>query len=259
MKPLVLITNDDGIDSPGLLAIAEALQPFADILISAPATQQTSMGRAFPRNEKMGIITSRTMNVNGQSIIGYAIQASPAFSVTHGILELADRTPDLIVSGVNYGENLGTTLTCSGTLGAILEGSTFHIPGVAFSIPAEISIQRSADFPSVDWESVKKVVVFWCKKLLKERIIYGTNLLNINIPTPVPDLQNYLYTKQSKQNFFMSVKPEARDFSKRFEFQTIRSFSIDSLDPKDDIYAMFVKKCISVTPIVHDLTAPALF
>lgn len=258
MKPLILITNDDGISSPGLLAAAEAVDSFADILISAPASQQTSMGRAFPRSKDMGIIDSVKLNVNNKTITGYAVHSSPAFSVTHGVLELSSRTPDLIISGVNYGENLGTTLTCSGTLGAILEGNIHGIPGIAFSVPADISIQRSNAFPSFDWDSIKNVISFWVKKLLKDKYICGTRWLNINIPIPVPDLNNFVYTRQSNQNFFNSVKPKPRDFSKPFEFETVRNYSLEDLDPKDDIYAVFIKKSISVTPIVHNLTAPAL-
>ena len=257
MKPLILITNDDGIDSPGLLAVAEAIEPFAEVLICAPATQQTCMGRAFPRIKDLGIINSKTIKLNDSHTTAYAIHSSPAYSVAHGVLELANRTPDLVISGVNYGENLGTILTCSGTVGAVLEANTHGIPGIAFSVPADLSIQRSTSFPSIDWEPIKKIVAFWTLKLLKEKTIYDTQWLNINIPSPTPDITNYAYTKQSKQNLFYSVKPKSRDLTKPFELQTERKYDIETLDPEDDIYAIFIKKCTSVTPIVHNLTSPA--
>ena len=76
MKPLILLTNDDGIDSPGLLAMAEAAEEFGELLIAAPALQQTSMGRSFPRTEKLGIIKERRLSVNGKEQLGYGIYGS---------------------------------------------------------------------------------------------------------------------------------------------------------------------------------------
>ena len=257
MKPLILLTNDDGINSPGLWAMAEAVQEIADFLIVAPAYQQTSMGRAFPRTESLGIISPRKMCVNGASVTGYAVYGSPAYAVTYGILEVADRKPDLCLSGVNYGENLGTNLTCSGTVGAILEASTYQVPGIAISIPAEIGIQRSSKYPEMQWDKIKKIVVYWAEKLLKEQVIYGTSWLNINIPDPIPDPDVFCYTRQSHQNFFESVKPGKRYWSQPFELSTVRKIQ-EELAPKDDIYVFSIQKMTSVTPIVHDLTVPEL-
>lgn len=94
------------------------------IIVAAPANQQTSMGRAFPRTDSLGIIQKKEICVNGKMQEGYGIYGSPAYAVDHGVLELAERKPDICLSGINYGENLGTNLTCSGTVGAILEAST---------------------------------------------------------------------------------------------------------------------------------------
>lgn len=258
MKPLILITNDDGIDSPGLLAMAEAVGDVGELLIAAPAVQQTSMGRAFPRTDRLGIIRKKEMCVNGKIQEGYGIYGSPAYAVDHGVLELAKRKPDLALSGINYGENLGTNLTCSGTVGAVLEASTHQIPGIAFSIPAEIGIQRSQKYLEMNWEAAKKVVRYWTGRLLLEKEILGTRWLNINMPDTVPPPQEYCYTKQSMQNYFDFLKPPKRDFSKHYEFTTVINYQENKLDERDDIYAVCVQKMTSVTPIVHDLTVPRL-
>lgn len=258
MKPLILITNDDGIDSPGLLALAEAIDDLGELLIAAPEIQQTSMGRAFPRTDRLGIIRKREICVNGKMQEGYGIYGSPAYAVDHGILELAKRKPDICLSGINYGENLGTNLTCSGTVGAILEASTYQIPGIAFSIPAEIGIQRSQKYQRMNWEAAKKVVYYWTSRLLSEKVIKGTKWLNINMPDIIPPAQKYSYTKQSAQNYFDSLKPPKRDFSKHYEFTTVINYQENKLDERDDIYAVCVQKMTSVTPIVHDLTVPEL-
>lgn len=258
MKPLILITNDDGIDSPGLLAMAEAVSDIGELLIVAPATQQTSMGRAFPRTEKLGIIQKKELLIGGKKQCGYGIYSSPAYVVDYSVLELTEREPDICLSGINYGENLGTNLTCSGTVGAILEASTYQIPGIAFSIPSDIKIQRSQRYLEINWTDAKKVVRYWTEKLLDEKEICGTKWLNINMPEIIPPPQEYCYTKQSAQNYFGSLKPEKRDFSKRYEFTTIIGYQEKDLDIKDDIYAVCVRKKTSVTPIIHDLTIPEL-
>lgn len=257
-KPLILITNDDGIDSPGLLAIAEAVEDLGEILIAAPASQQTSMGRAFPRTERLGIIRPRELQVNGKTVEGYEVNASPAGAVAHGIYELADRRPSICLSGINYGENLGTNLTCSGTVGAILEANTHQVPGIAFSMPADIQIQRSKELPQQDWKAAKKVVHYWTERLLYEKLIYGTQWLNINMPDRVPEPEQYIFTRQSNQNYFVSVQPPKRDLSQRYELGTTISYCEQELDERDDIYAVRVKKTTSVTPIVHNLTVPEL-
>ena len=258
MKPLILLTNDDGIDSPGLLAMAEAAEEFGELLIAAPALQQTSMGRSFPRPEKLGIIKERRLSVNGKEQLGYGIYGSPAYAVDCGVLELAERKPDICLSGINYGENLGTNLTCSGTVGAVLEASTHQIPGIAFSIPAAIGIQRSQEYPQVNWETAKAVVHYWTNKLLVEKEICGAKWLNINMPDIIPPPQEYCYTKQSSQNYFDFLKPGERDFSKRYEYKSVINYRERKLDESDDIYAVRVKKMISVTPILHDLTVPEM-
>lgn len=256
MKPLILISNDDGVDSPGLKAMAEAVSGLGEILIAAPVFQQTSMGRAFPRSEGLGQIEERKLYLSGQQVTGYGVYGSPAYAVAHGVLELADRLPDICISGVNYGENLGTNLTCSGTVGAILEANTYGIPGIAFSVPAAVEVQRSNDYPVRDWCGVKEIVQYWTKKCLTEGMKYNATMLNINIPDPVPDKEKYCYTRQSSQGYFYFHKPGVRERTKAFELSSVIGYRREQLQEDDDIYAVCIRKVTSVTPLGHDLTAP---
>ena len=145
-RPLILITNDDGIQSPGLMALAEALVEDYDLLSSAPWRQQTNMGRGALKGEDVGSIRTYEMTVEGRLLPAFAVYGSPAQAVAHGVLELCDRMPDLCVSGINYGENLGLAFTCSGTLGACFEAHSFVIPGIAFSRQVPLEKQRSHEF-----------------------------------------------------------------------------------------------------------------
>lgn len=132
-RPLILLTNDDGVHSPGLAALCEAVAPLGEVLIAAPATQQTSTGRSYPRGPEWGKIQAISLPMPWGEIPAFSVTASPAACVGHGVLELAPRKPDLCISGINYGENLGKTLTYSGTFGAALQAADFGIPTLAVS------------------------------------------------------------------------------------------------------------------------------
>jgi len=122
-KTQILLTNDDSINSPGLWAAAEALAPLGFVHVVAPRVQQTSMGRALPR-ESDGIVEARAMTVNGKEWQVYAVGGSPAQAFLHGYYEVLGFKPDLVVSGINYGENVASGITISGTVGAALEAAT---------------------------------------------------------------------------------------------------------------------------------------
>ena len=126
-QPLILITNDDGVHSKGLWAAAEALAALGEVLVVAPEEEQSSTGRSLPRSS-LGRIRKVEAEVNGQMVTGYSVHGSPAQTVQHALLELVPRPPDLVVSGINYGENIGTSVTISGTVGAAFEAAAFGIP-----------------------------------------------------------------------------------------------------------------------------------
>lgn len=255
MKPLVLIVNDDGILSPGLAAMAYAVKDLGELVIAAPNVQQTTMGRAFPRPDNVGVIKKINIPYKDIMLSGYSIVGSPAYAVSHGVLEIAERKPDLCLSGVNYGENLGTSVTCSGTIGAVLEADTYKIPGIAFSLAADIGVQRSSEYQKKNWDKVEKIVRYWAQKCLVQGMPYGASMLNINIPELQPEPEQYCYTRQSSQSYFEFCEPEQRDWNRPYEIPTAVHYDEHTLEEDSDIYTVCVKQMISVTPMVHDLTA----
>lgn len=258
MKPLILITNDDGIYSPGLRAAAEAVADLGELLIAAPHSQQTSMGRAFPRTADLGIIETTSLMIHGKSIKAYAVHGSPAYAVAHAVLEIADRKPDLCISGINYGENLGTVATCSGTLGAAFEANSHGIPAIASSLQMPISLQRKTDYSPADWGAASHITRKTAEFVLKKGMPKGVSILNINVPHKPKCSQDYRITRQSHQNYFDFIRPEQRDFSKRFELKSHLYVDLETLEPDSDIYAVYLKKVISVTPMTWDMTARVL-
>ncbi len=256
MKPLILITNDDGVMSPGIKAVAEAVIDFADIVISAPHKQQTSMGRSFPKTDDVGIIESVELDINGRKVTAYGVHGAPATAVSHGILELCDRKPDLCISGINYGENVGLGLSCSGTVGAALEADTYDIPAIAISLEERIiENQHKNEFGEKQWEQCKRIIRLYASRIIEEGLPKGVALLNINIPDDADENTEIEVTRQTRQNYFLFEKPKKRDFSKKLRLQVYEEIIDNILEPDSDLACLKKRRHISVTPITWDMTA----
>jgi 5'-nucleotidase len=250
-KPLILLTNDDGIDSPGIAALAAALDSLGDLLIVAPREQQSGMGHSFPITND-GRLFERTVHYNGQSWDGYAANASPAQAVQHGVIELADRTPALVVSGINYGENLGTGITGSGTVGATLEAAALNIPALAVSFEVDPSFHHNPD------DSVDFTVAMHFTRLFAERWLHGerpanVDILKIDIPAIATPQTPWRMTRLERARYFVPLPPLRRKLGDvgRMGYTIDRDTTID---PLSDVAALR-EGVIAVTPLSVDLTA----
>jgi 5'-nucleotidase len=136
-KKQILLTNDDGILSPGLWAAAESLSRLGFVTVAAPREQSSGMGRSLPGYSD-GIIKPEIVTVRDQDWQVYAVGGSPAQSVLHAVLEIMLVKPDLVVSGINYGENVATGVTISGTVGAAMEAASLGIPSLAVSLETAV-------------------------------------------------------------------------------------------------------------------------
>lgn len=256
MNPLILVTNDDGILSPGLLAAAEAVAPFGELLIAAPRYQQTAMGRAFPKDDSIGIIEEFELIVNHKTVTGYGVHGSPAQAVSHAILELTDKKPALCVSGINYGENIGLNLMISGTLGAAFEASTYDIPAIAVSQEVvDPALYQATEYHSVNWDAARYFTRCFAGRALKEGLPPEISVLNINIPVSATTESAIRLTTQSRQKYFVLRKPSKRDFSQGCYLEIEPFIDTDNLEESSDIKALILDKVVSVTPLVWSLTA----
>lgn len=251
MKPLILLTNDDGVFSPGLQAAAQAAEPLGELLIVAPRYQQTGMGRSFPMGEDVGKIERFPSEFGGEM---YGVYGSPAHAVAHAILEIAPRKPDLCVSGVNYGENLGRCLSCSGTLGAALEADSHGVPSIAFSRQAAMELQKAQDYAELDWTVSRHVVRRLLEGLLKRGMGDGISIWNINIPNGADPQGEVRITFQSGENCFEFQRPSRRDWKQGYQLASSFRLS-DSLTARADAYAFYIDKVVSATPLTWNMTA----
>jgi 5'-nucleotidase len=258
MRPLILLTNDDGIHSPGLHAAAEAVAHLGDLLISAPRHQQTAMSRSMPSEADTGIIEMLTLELNGAPHPVYAVHGSPAQAVLHAVLELAPRLPDLCISGINYGENLGTGVTMSGTVGAAIQATIHGIPALAVSTEADVSIHHMEPYVHIAWDTARHFTVQLAEMILRRGLPPQTSFLNVNVPVSATPETPMRMTTQSLQRYFVTFKgdmAEPRDFSSRHRFSYGIQIDKDALEPTSDIYAFAVDRVVSVTPMNVDLTA----
>jgi 5'-nucleotidase len=256
-QPLILITNDDGITSPGLLAIAEAVADLGQLLIAAPATQQTGMGRSSPQTNN-GAIGQTVLRVHGQDLPGYAIPGSPAQAVMYAILALSGRRPALAISGINFGENIGTSTTASGTIGAAMEAATYGIPALAVSLetPKDYHYGSGAD---VNWDVAALVTRRFAQILLTRELPFDVDVLKIDVPSDATPDTPWRLVRQSRQAYYESFPVGELNLPELGHFDYRISVKQDTLEPDSDIQAFAGDRVISVVPISIDLTSRTVF
>jgi 5'-nucleotidase len=246
LKHLIIVTNDDGIKSPGLLAAVAALRGLGEIIVVAPKTQQSSAGRAFYWRER-DVRRSR-VRVGGRVFQAYAVDASPAVAVRYALQLVATRPPSLVVSGINYGENLGNGLTISGTVGAALEASSDRVPALAVSL--ETAREYHASHSTViDFKAAAYFTRLFAKRMLKGELPPEAQLLNVNVPGDAKRNTPWRVTRASRQAYFHSLVNHGR-----FVGYDVK-VDLATLERDSDIYANFVDHVVSVTPLTVDLTA----
>jgi 5'-nucleotidase len=176
----LLITNDDGIHSPGLRAAAEAVSSLGTLLIIAPSSQQTGTGRGLFGDKNLCLLPIE-YRVNNKNVEAYHCDCSPALIIRHSLRTLLkDAKPNLIISGINYGENLGFNITSSGTVGAALEGASFGVPGIAISQQTDVASHHI--YSEQDWTASMHFLTQFSKSILASGLPADVDLLKIDIP-----------------------------------------------------------------------------
>ena len=252
-KPNILLTNDDGIRSPGLWAAAQALSRLGYVTVAAPKEQASGTGRSLPSTSD-GSISEETVSVNGQDWKVYAIGGTPAQSVQHGILEILGVTPDLVVSGINYGENVATGITISGTVGAAMESASLGIPSLAVSLATDPAHHLSYSL-DVDFSIAAHFTSKFAEILLRHQLPNGIDLIKVDVPADATVATEWEWTRLSRQRYYIPTKPDRSSWGepKRIGYQLAMDLSIEPEDT--DVFTLLAKKKVSVTPLTLDMTA----
>ncbi len=250
--PRIMITNDDGVNSPGILAAADAVSEFAEVMIVAPLVQQTAMGRALHGNPQACLEPVQLSSPNGKTYNAYACEATPARTIGHGMKVMPDYIPDLVISGINYGENLGSNITGSGTVGAAIEAAARGIPSIAVSL--ETPVECHFDYTPQEWDVAGHFLRYFVKQSLEKGFPDGVNILKIDVPSTATENSPWRVTKLSSNTYY-----QANIENPSIESRLCESFVTKGQCPEEetdtDVYAIAVDKVVSVTPLTLDLTA----
>lgn len=253
----IVITNDDGIESPGLRAAAEAVSRLGKVIIVAPSHQQTGMGRSLTGDMQAGLIPVEYL-VHGEPVEAYHCACSPALVVRHSLRTLLhDRRIDLLVSGINYGENLGTNVTCSGTVGAALEGAAAGIPSIAMSKQTEI--ESHLRYSEQDWAVSGHFLNYFARQLLQRRAIPGVDMLKVDVPGDATTSTPWKLCRLARTSYYSKVFDSPGADSLLSDARTVIEVDPESLDHDTDIYVLAVDKLVSVTPMSLDFTSQVNF
>lgn len=253
-KPVqILLTNDDGIQSPGLWAAAEALSALGYVHVVAPRDQFSGAGRSLPSTSD-GIITPQQMQVGGKLWTVYSVGGTPAQAILHAVCEILPDRPHLVVSGINYGENLGVGITVSGTVGAAMEGAGNGIPSMAVSLETDQKDHLSYS-KEIDFSTAAYFTQFFGRLILNKLLPADVDLIKVDVPCDATVETPWEVTRLSKQLYFEPVTPKRTSWEQPETVGYRRIEQVDGAGVDTDVYALRVKRVVSVTPLSLDLTS----
>ena len=243
-KPLILVTNDDGITAPGLRALIRYMKDLGDVVVVAPDSPQSGMGHAITINNTL-YLQKVNVNLNSGALAEYSCSGTPADCVKLALQELLDRKPDICVSGINHGSNSSINVIYSGTMSAAIEAGIEGIPAIGFSL---CDYSWEADFGPAE-DSVKTIV----REALEKRIPKGV-VLNVNIPKTNDDpIKGIKVCRQARANWKEKFDKRTNPMGKDYYWLTGEFELLDRGEDTDE-WALD-NGFVSLVPTQFDLTA----
>ncbi len=232
-KPIILVSNDDGVNSKGILALARSLRRVGDVYVVAPERERSAVSHSLTlhkplRVEKLG----RKM---------YAVSGTPTDCINIAINSILPKRPALVVSGVNKGANLGDDITYSGTVSAAIEGTLLYVPSFAVSLVSKVSL---------DFSTAVKFSVKLARYILKNGLPKDT-LLNVNVPSK-EKIKGYKITRQGKRVYGDAIVEKIDPRGKKYYWIGGNELSWEG--GKDTDFYFVSRGYISITPLHLDMT-----
>ncbi|MDR1697867.1 MAG: 5'/3'-nucleotidase SurE [Erysipelotrichaceae bacterium] len=248
VKPLIVVTNDDGILSPGIKTLARALLQVGDVIIVAPETNQSAKGRSYYMGEDQGSIVEDRLVFEEGTIRTFAVTGTPAQCVLYAHYEIAKyiigRKIDIVCSGINIGENIGTDLTLSGTVGACIEAHILGIKAVAFSLEYPFRVT------GFKWSTLDKYLV----QFVREELNHNDNsyrFLNVNFPNTIDDHTEVVNARVGVGSPFILKQKDQRDISQADKPIIEMRVKEEYLIPETDYFVLKKERKISVSRIKY--------
>lgn len=237
----ILLSNDDGINADGIYHLADNLREMGLVTVVAPESERSASGHSITMHKPL---RSKQVDFYPKGVEAWNINGTPSDCVKFAICSLLKEKPDLVVSGINQGSNLGTDVLYSGTVSAAIEGAIYGIPSIAVSL---------STFEKCDFKPYAKLAKDLCKNLYENRINTGL-VMNINLPyIPIDEIKGIKITKlgamRYKNCFIERVDPRGMTYF-------WLSGELDDANNEFDTDVKCVENgFISITPIKHDLTS----
>ena len=252
-RPQILLTNDDGILSPGLWAAAASLSKLGFVTVTAPREQSSGAGRSLP-NTSDGIIEEQRVQVNGQEWSVFSVGGTPAQTVLHAVYEVMKKKPDLVVSGINYGENVATGVTISGTVGAAMEAASLGIPALAVSLEAESKYHLTYS-EEISFLVAAEFSLRIARLLLEKKLLPDVDLLKVDVPSDATVDTPWQLTRVSRQRYYQPIAPARQSWSERGLIGYEEAGQLENEIEDTDVYVLRKKRWVSVSPLSLDLTS----
>ncbi|MFL0353925.1 5'/3'-nucleotidase SurE [Xanthomarina sp. GH4-25] len=241
-KPLILVTNDDGITAPGIRALIEVMLEIGDVVVVAPDSPQSGMGHAITINSMLHL--ERVFIDKGEQL-EYSCSGTPADCVKLAVREILDRKPDLCVSGINHGSNSSINVIYSGTMSAALEAGIEGIPAIGFSL---LDYNYNANFEATK-KYVKSIAINALENGIPDNVV-----LNVNFPKlPKEAIKGVKICRQAKANWVEEFDKRQSPQGKDYYWLTGKFVNLDNGEDTDE-WAL-EHGYISVVPVQFDLTA----
>ena len=240
-RPLILVTNDDGITAPGIRNLISFMNEIGDVVVVAPNSPQSGKGHAITINSTL---TYEEVTFEGPQI-DYSCSGTPVDCVKMALDKILTRRPDIVVSGINHGSNSSINVIYSGTMSAAVEAGVEGIPAIGFSL---LDFAWDADF-----SQAKKYIQQIVRKTLENPMPKGI-VLNVNIPKlPEVEIKGIKVCKQAQAKWEESFDERVNPHGKKYYWLTGYFNNMDTSEDADE--TALAGGYISVVPVKFDLTA----
>lgn len=242
-KPLILVSNDDGITSLGIRTLVELMQELGEVVVVAPDSPQSGMGHAITIGEPLRLHSTDIF----EDVKAYECSGTPADCVKLGKhYVLKDRTPDLVVSGINHGSNTSISVLYSGTMSAAIEGAIEGVPAIGFSL---------CDFASnADFSHIKPFILQIAKAVLENGLPKGI-ALNVNFPKKSDEsLKGVRVCRQTNGKWQEEFEKRKDPYGRNYFWMAGNFVNFDA-GQEDTCEWALENNYVSVVPCQYDLTA----
>lgn len=246
----ILITNDDGVFSPGLAAAVEAALAYGNVSVAAPSSQKTSAGRSL-FGDRSKPFSSSEITADSRRLSAWHLDGTPALVVRHALSTVfRNRKFDLAISGINYGENLAYDISVSGTVGAAIECAVKGIPAIAVSMQTAFSLHHS--YGEIDWSAAKHFLGVFIRRFIDKGSFEGFDILKIDVPIGANETTEWLPCRLHRGSYYLSRMARKSDDAIVADSSLYTDDS--SYEPGTDAHTLAVLKKVAVAPLSLDWT-----